>query len=59
MKTSEEAINFFWNNIVNNPRELDSHRVFKECGLTTFEYVRGEFNFCIMGNKNMEDADEN
>jgi len=44
MRTSEEVIeeviNFFWNNIVNNPRGLDSHKVFKECGLTTFEDVR-------------------
>jgi hypothetical protein len=49
MKTSEEVVNFFWNNIVNNSRGLDSHRVFMECGLTTFEDVRGEFNFLCYG----------
>jgi hypothetical protein len=49
MKTSEEVVNFFWNNIVNNPRGLDSHRVFRECGLTTFEDVRIEFNFLCYG----------
>jgi len=49
MKTSEEVVYFFWNNIVNNPRGLDSHKVFKECGLTTFEDVRGEFNFLCYG----------
>jgi hypothetical protein len=49
MKTSEEVVNFFWNNIVNNPRGLDSHRVFKECGLTTFEDMRSEFNFLCYG----------
>jgi len=49
MKTSEEVVNFFWNNIVNNPRGLDSHRVFKECGLTTFEDLRSEFNFLCYG----------
>jgi len=49
MKTSEEVVNFFWNNIVNNPRGLDSHKVFKDCGLTTFEDVRGDFNFLCYG----------
>jgi hypothetical protein len=49
MKTADEVVNFFWNNIVNNPRGLDSHRVFRECGLTTFEDVRSEFNFLCYG----------
>jgi hypothetical protein len=49
MKTADEVVNFFWNNIVNNPRGLDSHMVFKECGLTTFEDVRGEFNYLCYG----------
>jgi len=49
MKISEEVVNFFWNNIVNNPRGLDSHKVFRECGLTTFEDVRSEFNFLCYG----------
>jgi len=49
MKTSEEVVNFFWSNIVNNPRGLDSHKVFKEGGLTTFEDVRDEFNCLCYG----------
>ena len=49
MNTSTEVVNFFWNNIVNNPRGLDSHRVFKECGFTTFEDVRSDFNYLCYG----------
>ena len=49
MKTVDEVVNFFWNNIVNNPRGLDSYKVFKGCGLTTFEDVRSEFNFLCYG----------
>jgi hypothetical protein len=49
MKTSGEVANFFWNNIINNPRGYDSHKVLKECGFTTFEDVRSEFNFLCYG----------
>ena len=51
MKTREEVVNFFWDNIVNNPRGLDSYRVLKECGFTTFEDVREEFTVLSYGDK--------
>ena len=51
METADEVINFFWNNIINNPRGLDSHRVFKECGFTTFEDIRSEFILLCYGNE--------
>jgi len=44
---------------VNNPRGLDSHRVFKECGLTTFEDVRAEFNFLCYGGVMIEQEEKN
>jgi hypothetical protein len=49
MNTANEIVNFFWDNIINNPRGLDSHKVFKECGLTTFEDIRTEFNLLCYG----------
>ena len=44
---------------MNNPRGLDSHRVFKECGLTTFEDVRAEFNFLCYGGVMIEQEEKN
>ena len=49
MNTAEEVVNFFWSNIINNPRGLDSYKVCRECGFTTFEDVRSEFNFLCYG----------
>jgi len=49
MKTAEEVVDFFWDNIVNNPRGLESHKILKECGFTTFEDVRKEFNTLCYG----------
>ena len=49
MNTADEVANFFWDNIINNPRGLDSHKVFRQCGLITFEDVRIEFNQLCYG----------
>lgn len=49
IKTALEVSNFFWNNIINNPRGYDSYKVLKECGFTTFEDVRSEFNLLCYG----------
>jgi hypothetical protein len=49
MNTANEVANFFWDNIINNPRGFDSHKVFRECELTTFEDVRNEFNQLCYG----------
>jgi hypothetical protein len=48
-KTADEVANLFWDNIINNPRGLDSHKQFKECGFTTFEDIREEFNQLCYG----------
>jgi len=49
MKTSKEVVNFFWNSIVNNPKGLEAYKRGKECGYTTFEDVRSEFNYLCYG----------
>jgi len=54
MKTANEVVNFFWNNIVNNPRGLESYKILKECGFTTFEDVREEFTTLSYGDNILE-----
>ena len=49
MKTAEDVSNFFWYNIITNPRGYDSHKKFKELGLITFEDIREEFNILCYG----------
>jgi hypothetical protein len=51
LKTAGEVVNFFWDNIINNPRGLDSHKKYKACGFKTFEDIREEFNQLCYGDE--------
>jgi len=51
LETAEEVENYFWH-LMTSVRGFDTHKKFKECGLTTFEDVRDKFAI-LCGIKNV------